>query len=48
MIPISYPHVSCYNNSHIDTHIYSHTHHTHMTCGTAEDCLAYLYEAQWL
>jgi len=28
MILISYPHFSCYNNSHIDTHNYSHTHHT--------------------
>ena len=28
MILISYPHISCYNNSHIDTHNYSHTHHT--------------------
>jgi len=37
MIPISYPHVSCYN-SHIDTHNYSHTHHIHITCGTARDC----------
>jgi len=38
MILISYPNVSCYNNSHIDTHNYSHTHHTHITCGTAQNC----------
>jgi len=31
MIIILYPHISCYNNSHIDTHNYSHTHHTHKT-----------------
>jgi len=36
MIPISYPHTSCYNSSHIDTDNYSHTH---ITCGTAQDCL---------
>ena len=48
MILISYPHVSCYNNIHINTHNYSHTHHTHVTCGTAEGCLAYLYEEQSL
>ena len=38
-IIISYPHVSCYNKSHIDTRNYSHTHHTHITCSTTQTSL---------
>jgi hypothetical protein len=40
MILISDPHDACQSNIHIDTHNYSHTHHTHVTCSTAQACLA--------